>query len=107
MNKKTAILLTTLILEVALTLALSIYFHTSFISLMFFIGLFFIGIALLFSSKGGLLANFNSSTAQAQTGIPQPYERLEMKAGPFLIGAGIYFFIGLIFFILLLNGFIH
>lgn len=106
MKKTKIIFFLTISLELLLTFTLSFYFHTSFFSLMFFIGLFFLGLALLFSSKGGGLTTFNQATIQAQTGISQSYEKAQVKVGPFLIAAFVYFLIGLAFFILLVNGFV-
>lgn len=94
----------TILIEVGLSVGISYYFNTALIPVMFFIGLFFIGIVIFFTSSGGILSNFNSATAQAQTGILLPHEEMKYKGSPALWGAGIYFLISILLFILYLNG---
>lgn len=93
-------------MQLSITVGFNLYFNTSFISIMFFVGLAFLAVALLFTSRGGVLTNFNNSTARGQTGLSMPYEKFQTTINPFLISSSIYFIIGLLLFILLLNGII-
>lgn len=109
MKKSFFYIVLTVLIEVGLSIGISMYFKTALIPVMFFIGLLFIAIVMFFTSSGGALSNYNNAVAQAQTGIPindRSPEELKLKGSPALWGAGIYFLISLGLFVLYLNDFI-
>ncbi|MBD8026076.1 hypothetical protein H9636_05335 [Ureibacillus sp. Re31] len=107
MRKKYIIIfLITLVIEAVLTFFVAEAFSVRFIEVMFFTGIAFAIISFYFSSSGGILSDYNAAQTSAQTGIIQKREELVFRFGPIFISSIIFFFIGLVLFILLISGII-
>ncbi|OEH94217.1 hypothetical protein BFG57_09200 [Bacillus solimangrovi] len=105
-TKDLIILLVTFVVEVVLTFVVASKFSVRFIELMFFTGIAFAAISFYFSSSGGIVSDFSSSQANAQTGIIQKRETFVFRRGPVFTSSIIFFSIGFVFFILLISGII-
>lgn len=105
MNKKIwFFFLLTLAVETAITYFAASKFSVRFIEVMFFSGMLFAGITFYFSSSGGVISDFSSSQASAQTGYIQKREPFIFRKGPVFLASLLFFLIGLLFFILLISG---
>lgn len=93
-------------METAITFWVASKFSVRFIELMFFTGMAFTAISFYFSSSGGVISDFSSSQASAQTGFIQKRESFVFRRGPLFTSSLIFFMIGLVLFILLISGII-
>ncbi|MCM3706834.1 hypothetical protein M3205_14035 [Cytobacillus firmus] len=98
------VLLLTFLIEAGVTLFVASTFSVRFIEVMFFTGMAFAGLSFYFSSSGGVIADFSSSNASAQTGFIQKREVFVFRRGPVFTSSIIFFCIGLVLFILLISG---
>lgn len=99
-------MLMTFIVEALLTYGVARMSSVRFIEVMFLAGAAFaIGI-YFFSSSGGAMTRFYTSSASAQTGIILGRERFQVKLGPAFVASLIFCLIGLVFFLLLVTGII-
>ncbi|WP_257391495.1 hypothetical protein [Cytobacillus gottheilii] len=105
-TKFITIFLVTFVVEAALTFFIATTFSVRFIEVMFFTGIAFAAISFYFSSSGGIISDYSSSQASAQTGFIQKREPFVFRRGPIFTSSIIFFFIGLILFILLTSGII-
>lgn len=92
--------------EVAITFFIASKFSVRFIEVMFFTGIAFAVASFYFSSSGGITSNFISSQVSAQTGFIQKREAFVFRKGPVFTSSIIFFFIGLVLFIMLISGII-
>jgi hypothetical protein len=97
-------LLFTFLVEAAVTMFVASTFSVRFIEVMFFTGMAFAGLSLYFSSSGGVISDFSSSKASAQTGYIQKREVFVLRRGPVFTSSIIFFSIGFLLFILLVSG---
>ncbi len=92
--------------EVAITFLVASKFSVRFIEVMFFTGIAFGAVSFYFSSSGGIVSDYSSSQASAQTGFIQKRETFVFRRGPIFTSSIIFFFIGLVLFIMLISGII-
>lgn len=106
MKKSFIYIVLTILVEVGLSFAVSSYFNTALIPVMFFIGLLSIALVMYFTSSGSVLSNYTDSITQAQTGIAikSPREDIKLKGSPALWGTSFYFVISIVLFVLYLQG---
>ncbi|TFI47685.1 hypothetical protein E4O93_11450 [Diaphorobacter sp. DS2] len=90
--------------EAGVTFFVASTFSVRFIEVMFFTGMAFAGLSFYFSSSGGVISDFSSSQASAQTGFIQKREAFVFRRGPVFTSSIIFFSIGLVLFILLISG---
>ncbi|KOP72558.1 hypothetical protein AMS59_16715 [Lysinibacillus sp. FJAT-14745] len=105
-SKNLIIMIVAFIVEVLITYFIASFFSVRFIEVMFFTGIVFAGGTFYFSSSGGALSRVFASQVSGQTGIIQKREQFTYQIGPIFTASIIFFFIGLVFFILLVSGII-
>ncbi|MDN4493557.1 hypothetical protein [Ureibacillus aquaedulcis] len=94
------------IIELFVAFLVASIFAVRMIEVMFFTGLAFTVIILFFTSGGGIISNMASSEVTARTGIMQKREPFIFKKGPVFAASLLLLVIGLVFFILLIQGII-
>lgn len=104
MNKKNSLLFfLTLCIEAVITFIVAITFSVRFIEIMGILGAVFSGLLFLLTSGGGPFSDFFTARNAGITGIIQERENFVFKRGPAFFASLVFFGIGLLFFILLVN----
>ncbi|PYF08926.1 hypothetical protein [Ureibacillus chungkukjangi] len=92
------------IIELFITYLVALLFSVRIIEVMFFTGVVLSVIILFFTSSGGIISNMSSAEISARTGIMQKNEPFIFKRGPIFMASILLLIIGLVLFILLIQG---
>lgn len=92
------------IIELLIVYLVALVFSVRMIEVMFFTGVALTVIIFFFTSSGGIISNMASTDVSARTGIMQKREPFIFKRGPIFMASLLLLVIGLVFFILLIQG---
>lgn len=96
----------TLCIEAVITIIVASAFSVRFVEVMGIVGALCSCLIYLLTSGGGPITDFFNAQNAAITGIIQERETFVFRRGPVFFASLIYFGIGLILFVLLVNGII-